>query len=246
MQVQANRGTTRRQATYVTVVLALGLGLLLAAWLGGRFHLGAAPSPEMLAFWLVFSLAAEGFWLPSPGRRSMVSMSLCANIAVLFVLPVPYALTVAALSVGISDLLLHRRGIVRAAFNSAQTTIALAAAVGAMSFLRGASTPAGSQILLLYPLASLVPLVVFPAVNVVLVSGIVALEKNQRFWTAWRENYGFWYHYLSCAMLFFLGLGLVIAIESVGYICGLVSLLILLCIKETYRFYTREHSVQHQ
>jgi hypothetical protein len=246
MHLQRARGHNPPQTVYVTAVLTVGFGLLLAAWAGRRLFEGAVPPSEALAFWLLFSLAAEGFWLPSPGRRSMVSMSLCANIAVLFVLPVPHALTVAAASVGLSDLLLHRRGIVRAAFNSAQTTIALGAAVAAMNYLRGATAPTGSQILLLYPLATLVPLIVFPALNVLLVSGVLAIEKGQRFWTAWRESYGFWYHYLSCAMLFFVGLGLVIAIESVGYICGLVSLLILLCFRETYRYYTRTHSVQHQ
>ena len=171
-------------------------------------------------------------------------MSLCANIAVLFVLPIPYALTIAALSVGLSDLLLHRRGLIRAVFNSAQTTIALAGAVAVMACLRGSSAPGGSQVMLLHPLATLAPLVIFPAVNVLIVSGILAIEKGQRFGFAWRENYGFWYHYLSCAMLFFVGLGLVIAVESIGYICGLVSLLILVCFRETYRLFTRAHRVQ--
>ena len=98
--------------------------------------------------------------------------------------------------------------------------------------------------MLLYPLATLVPLIIFPTENVLLVSGILAIEKGQQFRTAWRENYGFWYHYLSCAMLFFVGLGLLMAVESVGYICGLVCLLILLCLRETYRLYTHAHSVQ--
>ncbi|MBD3336321.1 MAG: hypothetical protein GF355_12475 [Candidatus Eisenbacteria bacterium] len=225
-------------AAYVALVLSFSAVSLLWGWAAAPEP--AAPTPlTALAFWFVLSLAAETLWLRTPDRRGMVSMSLAANIAALFVLPRGEALSIAALSVLLADLLLHRRGVLRAAFNAAQTSLSLALAGAAMDLVAGGSLPAGSQAFLLYPAAVAITLPIFCAANVIFVSLAIALESGRPFLVAWHENYGFLYHYLSCAALFFVGLGLVVTVETLGYVSGLVSLIFLIMIHNAYRFQVR-------
>lgn len=217
---------------YVVSVAGAAAGLLVVLWTNADL---SAVSPVALAFWLFLTLAAEIFWLPAPGSRGMISMSMAANIAVLFVLPRPHALAVAALAVVFSDVLLHKRGLTRALFNASQTTLALAAASFFMSLFNAAASPGGSQIFLLNPLATLIPLPIFLIVNTGLVSGALALEGRTNLWTIWRNNYGTSQQFLSSGLLFCMGLALVVGVESVGYVGGMVALPFLFLQKDVYQ-----------
>jgi hypothetical protein len=155
-------------------------------------------------------------------------------MAVLFVLPRATALTVVAVAVGTSDLILHGRGLLRSLFNTAQTTIALALASFSMALFGAPVDPAGSQTFLLHPLATIAPILVFSGVNTALVAGVLALESRGSFGVVWKRNYWTRQHALSTATLYFMGLGLVLSVEAVGYVVGLAYLPLLLAARATY------------
>ncbi len=222
---------------YVLAVLTLGAILLIESWTSAGTRATAVSAG---AFWLLLSLAAETFWVPTPGGRGMVSMSLAANIAVLFVLPRADALSITATSVVLADLMLHRREWLRALFNGAQSVIATAVAFTAMRLFGAPDAPLGSAAFLLHPAAALAALPAFMAANTLLVSGAIALSSGMPFWHAWIENYGFGFQHVSAITLFIVGLGLAIGVEVIGYMSGLASLLVLLVLRDAYRYYLRK------
>jgi hypothetical protein len=226
-------------ALYVVLVVGVAAGLLVKLWTDS--DLPTVP-PIALAFWFFLTLAAEIFWLPAPGSRGMISMSMAANIAVLFVLPRPHALAVAALGVAFSDLLLHKRGLTRALFNAAQTTLALAAASFSMSLLSAPASPMGSQTFLLLPLATLAPLPVFVLLNTGLVSTALSLEGGAGPWTTWKQNYATPFQLTSSGLLFSMGLALVVGVESVGYVGGLAALPFLFLLKDAHHHHIRNRA----
>jgi hypothetical protein len=221
---------------YVGVLFLAGVATVAGSWSQGSVR-DVALVP--VAFWFFLSMASETFWVPTPSGRGMVSMSLAINMASLFVLPLPHAVTIAAASVLFADLLLHRRGPIRANFNASQTAVAVATAGAAMQLAGMPTPPMGSRTILLYPLATLVALPVFFVVNTSLVSGVLAIVSGQSFWRAWRENYGFSYQVVNSGGLFLVGVGVVIGLEVVGYLAGLASLFFLILARDGYRLYLR-------
>jgi len=228
-----NRGL----ALYVTSVLALGAALL--AWLWIRTGDAAAFPVVPAAFWFFLTLASELFWLETPTRRGMISMSLTVNVATLFLLPPHLVLTVGAASVLVADLLLHRRGLLRASFNAGQTVLSLGGALAAIRWLAGPGLASGGEIALHAPLAAAAGPVVFFLLNTGLVAGVISLHQGAPVVRAWRDNYGFAYQYLSSATLSLLGLLLVVATEAVGYIAGLLFLLFFLFVRDAYQRYVQ-------
>lgn len=227
---------------YVSLVLLTGLVLILESWFRSDSLGAVSTSYRGLAFWFIFALASECFWVSLPGDRGMVSMGLAADLAMLFALPVPHALLIAGVSVAVADLLPHRRGGTRAFFNSAQTVISLAVAAMVMRLIEGGIAAPGSGSFLRHPIAALATLPVFCILNTMLVSGAIALESQKSLWRAWRDSFGFIYHYQSCTILFALGLQLVVAVEIAGYACGLVALFFLFALRDAYRYQTRKRT----
>lgn len=226
--------------TYVSLVLLTGLVLILESWFRSDSVGAVSSSYRGLAFWFIFALASECFWVSLPGGRGMVSMGLAADLAMLFALPVPYALLIAGTSVVLTDIAVHGRGGIRALFNSAQTVISLAVAAIVMRTIEGGIGAPGSGSFLHHPIAALMTLPVFCILNTVLVSGAIALESHTSLWRAWRDSFGFVYHYQSCAILFALGLQLVVAIEIAGYACGLVAFFFLFALRDAYKYRARK------
>ncbi|MBD3163439.1 MAG: hypothetical protein GF346_13185 [Candidatus Eisenbacteria bacterium] len=230
--------------------LLLYIGLVFAA--GAALLLWSATRPEpwwtdtgVLLFWLFFSLAAECFWLRTPTGEGMVSMSLTANLAMLFVLPLSYVVPIGFLSVGLSDLLLHRRGPLRAVFNASQTAISLTLAYVVLRATTGMDGMAGVPLFLQSPGAMLAAAAVFFAANTLLVAGVIALHTNARFFSTWKRNYGFWYQALSSATLSALAVILVFAYEAVGFVSGLLFLMFFYFIRDAYHRFIRERLRSH-
>jgi hypothetical protein len=224
---------------YVAVMVLVAGAVLAAAWSQAAGD-ATAERTGLFAFWLVLSLASECFWLETPTRAGMVSMSLAVNFASLYALPWHLVLTISAFSVCTADLILHRRGGLKATFNAAQTVVSLAAAIWTLRFLGGHGSATGSELFLRAPAATLAAPAVFVVVNTFAVAGAIALQRQQGLWTAWRENYGFAFHYLSSAVLLLLGLTLVISIETMGYISGLLYLVFFFFVRDAYLRRARE------
>ena len=240
--------TTQREApprlgfpllAYVATMVLVAGAVLVAAWSRAAGD-AMAERTGLFAFWLVLSLASECFWLETPTRAGMVSMSLAVNFASLYALPWHLVLTIGAFSVCAADLLLHRRGGLRATFNAAQTVVALAAATWTLRLLEGPGFGTGSDLFLRAPAAILAAPAVFVVVNTFAVAGAIALQRGQGLWTAWRENYGFAFHYISSAVLLLLGLTLVVSLETVGYISGLLYLVFFFFVRDAYLRRARE------
>lgn len=223
---------------YVIAIDALAGCLLLLGWVRGDVGLGTMEL-GLLGYWFTLSLAAESFWLETPTGRGMVSSALAINLAALFVLPAWHVLAIGALSVGLADLLLHRRSLLKASFNAAQTTVALAGCVGALRVFGVSHAPDGFA-LMHHPWATLVVPVVFFLLNTFLVSAAISLETRRGLFLTWRENYGFGYQVLSSAVLFLIGLALVAVYDRVGYISGLFFLVLLYFVRDAYHRFVRE------
>jgi hypothetical protein len=224
---------------YVAAMVIAAGAVLAVAWSRAAGE-ATAEQTGLFAFWLILSLASECFWLETPTRAGMVSMSLAVNFASLYALPWHLVLTVGALSVCTADLLLHRRDGLRATFNAAQTVIALAAATWTLRALGGHGPGAGSDLFLRAPAATLAAPAVFVVVNTFAVAGAIALQRRQGLWVAWRENYGFAFHYLSSAVLLVVGITLVLSLETVGYISGLLYLFFFFFVRDAYVRRARE------
>jgi hypothetical protein len=169
-------------------------------------------------------------------------MSLAANFATLFVLPPPQVLFVGALSVGLADRLLRRRGWIRALFNASQTTISLAASLTVIRLLGGPANPMGGQTFLAHPWATLTTAPTFFLVNTFLVTGAISLHGHLPFWKTWRKNYGFSYHFFSVVILFIMGIGLVVVSGALGYVARLLSVLLLVLLRNHYRQHVRKRT----
>ncbi len=240
MSARETRQPSDALVIYVPLVLLVGVVLVLESWLRAGSTAAVSTSYRGIVFWFFFAVAAECFWISLPGDRGMVSMGLAADLAMLFALPLPHALLVAGGSVLLTDLLVHRRGGVRALFNSAQTIISLTLAAAAMRMVEGNITPSGSSAFLHHPIGALLTLPVFCILNTGLVSVAIALESETSLWRAWRDTFGFSYHYRNCAILFALGLQLVLAVEIAGYVCGVVALFFLFALRDAYKYRLRK------
>lgn len=233
-QAQPSMGTAA--ALYIVAVLGCGAVALLWSW---TVPVPLGIGPVSLLFWFLLCIAAEAFWLPSLGGGGMVSMALAADLALLFLLPAPWAVGIATASVLVSDFAFHRRDAVRAMFNAGQTAISMGAARMAMDLLGASRVPAGTETVLLHPLASVAVLPAFVLVNSILVSGIISLTTGGSFYTTWRRNFGNAAHTLSCVALFVVAIGITGGVETFGTIAALVSLLILLVLRDAYRALVR-------
>jgi len=227
---------------YIAIVIASGAALLAAGWMSP----GAFPTKPLVgfAFWLVLSLAAECFWLETPTRAGMISMSLAVNTATLFLLPFAWVVTIGAASVMLTDFLLHRRNLVRASFNGAQTALSMAASLWVIRLIAGSSHYSGKAALLEHPLAVACGVVTFFILNTGIVAGVISLNGRLGLLKAWRDNFGFGYQFLSSATLTLLGLTLVLAAEAIGYVSGLLYLLFFFFIRDAYHRFSRERAAR--
>jgi hypothetical protein len=220
---------------YVTVVHLLAITAMV--WICGRPGEVHRVPPVPIAFWLVLTLAAELFWLETPTGGGMVSMSLAVNIAALYVLPAHLAVGIAAITTVIADLVIHRRGPLKAAFNASQVALTTAGCATLIRALGGEPTGAGAAFLVREPLAVVSGPVLFFMLNTGLVAGVIGLDTGEGVARAWKRNYGFKYQVLSSATLSLLGLVLVVAVDSIGYIAGMLYLLFFFFVRDGFRRY---------
>jgi hypothetical protein len=225
---------------YAGVVILAGFGIIVASW--SESAVRAVPV-VVLAFWFFFAMVSESLWASSASGKGMVGLSLSAHLALLYELPLPHALTVGASGVLFSDLFLHQRSPIRSNFRAAQTAIALAISCLAIRGLGldGAST--GSQSFLLAPVAALAALPIYFLASTALASFAFALLSGEPPWRAWRDHYGHGYQVLNSLAFYLAGLGVVIGVESIGYVAGLAALLAILIARDGAQSYFKSRSM---
>jgi hypothetical protein len=222
---------------YVAIVHLITLATMAWLWRAEAAGHGIPLAP--LSFWLVFTLASELFWLETPSGGGMVSMSLAVNIATLYLLPPFWAAAVVATATLIADLVIHRRGGLKAFFNASQTALTIAGCTTLTRALGGDPTVAPATYLVREPLAVIVGPVLFFFLNTGIVSGVIGLSSGVPFFRAWRQNYGYGYQVLSSGTLSLLGLVLVVSVGSIGYISGLLYLVFFFFVRDAYHRYVQ-------
>jgi hypothetical protein len=218
-----------RVALYVLAVSLLASAALVFAAIQDPRPVSTGVT---MACWFMLSRAAEIFWFDTPDSAGMVSMSSAVNLATLFVLPLAAGLDVVAVSVLVSDLLLHRRALVRAVFNAAQSVLSLGTAYLLFFGLSGESAPPGSHIVLDHPLAVWAAPLGFYLVNTALVSTAIGLHDRDSILTAWLGHYGTSWFFLTSLVLFILAVSLVCCVESLGLWSGAIFVALFLLVRE--------------
>jgi signal transduction histidine kinase len=212
----ANGSATPRQRR-----LAYGFicTIFIAAGLVGFVSRSAFSEPgalQRLLPWLVATVLAELFWLPTITGRATSSMASTVNFAALFVLGPAGAVWVAAAAAGLATLLIQRRSVLRSLYNVAQVMLTVAAAGwfdvhagGGPVTLDEFRNPAA---LVHFLNAGLVYIIV----NTGLVAAVVAFWEGQSFLKVWHENYGYADDLLTSLALFLLSPLMVLSFLTLG------------------------------
>jgi hypothetical protein len=205
--------TPRGSKTALTVLVAVvigGAGLML---------LGAgAPRGVDITFasWFVSCLAGEMLWIRTPTRNGTISMALALDLAVLIALPAAQSLPIVAASAFLASIYPHRRRLLRASYNAAQSTLAAGAALVAIRFFG----PSDNSIQVLDQMTNWPGLfaggVAFFLVNSGLVAGAIALDTRQGLWATWRENFAYSFELATTAAQVSLAGFILIAYQQMG------------------------------
>ncbi|HEX6964741.1 MAG TPA: HD-GYP domain-containing protein [Gemmatimonadaceae bacterium] len=168
-----------------------------------------APWGMLLALALL-GVLAEVLMLLLPTNAAM-SIAAVPFLAAALISPTWRAVALVAGAMAASQLL-HRRQLIKGAFNVAQTTIAISAAVLAYRAVGGKSLITfGSLSFIDVTAASGIPAVLlictFILINTALVSGVIALSEGNSLIQVWRRNHlsTLGYEMLSVPFIFFFG-----------------------------------------
>ncbi len=203
--------------TPATVSYVVGVVLVGAVALASALLAGWPPDPRSMALWTFSFLVGELLWLQTPTRKGQVSMASTVHLAVIplagsaALLPAVWAARL------IANLVVQRQSWYKALFNAAQLTAAVGAASLTYHALGGPMRDAieGGLVFRLFP-ALAVSFLVYYAVNIGLVSGILALVSRTGYYTAWRENFGYPVEIVSSIALFLLAPVATITYQAVG------------------------------
>lgn len=209
-----------------------GLAILVIAAVGGATALlVGAGLPErfdaVFWAWFVSCLAGEVLWIRTPTRNGTISMALAIDLAALIALHPSQSLTIIASTALLASIYPHRRPVVRAIFNAAQSTLAAGAALLVIHLL----TPADGAVAILDQYTNWPGLfaggVAFFVVNSALVAMAIALDTHQSVWTTWRDNFGYTFELAATAAQISLAGFLIIAYQQMGPMAVLAVLPIL-------------------
>lgn len=177
--------------TYVTAIVLAGVAVMTASWFVRGSYVGG---------WGIAVLIAAGFMLEMSatnlrGGDGSGSLAFVVNISAGILFGPFWGGLVAASTIGLGQLY-ARRPPMKAAFNIAQTTLALVTAVCVYRSLGGGIPPAFLQHIGTVTVRSIVPeafaflagALTFFMVNSVLVSGAVAITRQKSIWRVWETN----------------------------------------------------------
>jgi signal transduction histidine kinase len=193
--------------------------VFLAAGLIGWLHRSALIEPggvARLAPWLLATVLAELFWLPTVTGRATSSMASTVNFAALFILGPEGAVWVAAIAAGLATFLFQRRSLLRSLYNLAQIMLTVAAA----GWFDVHSGGGGVTLEEFRDPSAVVHFIsaglVYIIVNTGLVAAVVAFWEGQPFLRVWQENYGYLDDFLTSLALFLLSPLMVLSYLTLG------------------------------
>jgi signal transduction histidine kinase len=174
-----------RPAWYVAGVVAAGA---LATVLALAF--GPAGDLRSIAFWGLFAAASQILIFPTVTRRGEITIGTCVHLSMMMVLGPRDFLPALWLSRLLVNGLVQHKAWYRAMFNAAQVTLSVLLAWLAYHALGAPTAPAFPLLREAAP-GFLAGTLVYYAVNMALVSGILGLTSGTSIWDAWRANYGY-------------------------------------------------------
>jgi signal transduction histidine kinase len=193
--------------------------------------------------WIVICVLAETMWLPVASGHGTVTMASTAGVAAAMLWGFEPAMWISAASTLFADLLILRKPWVRAAFNAAQSTIAVGLAMLAWSLLGG---PLGglegavglkqgeaTAVKLVPPILGL--LATYWAFNRALVAVAVAWSSGRRYVEVLREVWFYAERLLDDLAAFFLSPLMVVAFQAVGYMGVILFYIPLRMVNESTR-----------
>ena len=216
--------------------------ILLGVWIGAivgaaalLFALHGLPHPTReLAFWLAACIAGELLWVRLPVGAATISMAACFNFAALLVLPMPSAMAVTALATVLAELSIMHKKPLRALFNAAQTTLAVAAASTTFHTM-GGNRPLIDLVSTLHLLPFVAAALAYYLVNRGAVVVVVAAAESISPRESWRKNFGNGYDLLASGAGFSLGVLLATHYSSIGMVGTLFVALPLILACDGYR-----------
>ena len=222
------------------VLLGLWIGLVVG---GAAVLMAKAGTPQLTRetlFWLVACFAGEVLWVRLPAGSATVSMAACFNFAALLVLAPREAMPVAALASLAAELVVMRKPFVRALFNAAQTTLAVALARVCFDALGGRGVSLMDLVSGLHLLPLLGAAIAYYAVNRTTVAVVVAIAQGLGLGESWRRNFGSVYDLLSSGAAFSLGALLATHYAGIGMVGTLFVALPLVLACDGYRRFARD------
>lgn len=181
--------------------------------------LGAGPprgADITFAAWFISCLAGEMLWIRTPTKNGTISMALTLDLAVLIALPAAQALPIIAVSAFVASLYPHRRSLLKALYNAAQSTLAAGAALFAIAFFG----PGDNTIQVLDQMTNWPGLfaggMAFFLVNSGLVAAAIALDTRRGIWRTWRENFAYTFELATTVAQVSLAGFILIAYEQMG------------------------------
>jgi hypothetical protein len=219
-----------------TFWLTLTVATVAVAWIGQTW---SGPAGGAFAFWLVACCVCERMWVRLARGEATLSMASCGNFAALLLLPASQAMAVTALSSVVGEMLFMRKPPRRVAFNAAQSAITVGIAAWMFDALGGDRTRLLEMIGTLQWTPLIGAALAYFFVNSGAVSLAVALSDRIAFASAWKDNFGNAYEFISSGALFSLGVLVAIHYEMAGAGATLFAALPLVLAYAGYRHYLK-------
>ena len=217
---------------YVALVVLGGAVVLCTAGLPS-----ADSEPLPLLFWVLANMLGEALWLPAPKQRGYLSMATAANFAAILVLPTSAAIFVTAVAGALVDVLFRSKRWYQVLFNTAVTCVAVFAASRVLSLMEYGS---GDLAQLLSPL-NIVALgmaaATFFLVNTLLVSGVIALDRELVACEVWSSTFAGRREVAGSLVLFFVGFLFAVLYLAWGYISAFFVTAVAYFVRQAYRHY---------
>jgi len=209
-----NRGLEMTPVMRVrTGALVASLVLLAGVAIG---HGWSGTSFVVFAYWLALCLAGEVLWVRLPLGSATISMASCFNFAALLVLTRAEAMGITAAATLAAELAIMRKPPLRAAFNAAQTALAVWCAWWAFRLAGGAVHTPAALLSSLHLVPFLAAAALYYLVNRTAVTLAIASSTGLGFLEAWRRNFGGGYDALAAGAVLSLGAMLATLYSAVG------------------------------
>lgn len=230
----------RRQAPS-PAVLAYVVGVVSAALIAAAVSLlpGSSPNPAVILFWTAAFLVGEAMSFKTPTGNGNISMAATIHLAAVPLVGLSVLIPAVWGSRLAANILIQRQSWYKALFNAAQVSLALILAFLTYRIIGGPHAAEWDQSSLPAVLSALAGASVgYYALNTGLVVGVLSVSSGAKYWSVWRNNFGYRVEMLAALALFLLAPVATMAYQSVGMLGIAFFFLPLLLIRDACKHET--------